>query len=101
MGHAGLGEVRLAQHQVDLAIASLTRAAELAPDNASIRSSLGQAFLLGGRAREAVEQLEMAYRLAPEPGRLASLRLARQTEAAAQAARAEGRPLTPVSGSTR
>jgi tetratricopeptide (TPR) repeat protein len=95
MGHAGLGEVRLAQHRVDLAIASLSRAAELAPDDASVRGHLGQAFLLGGRNREAVVQLETAYRLAPEPARLTSLRHARQTEDAALAALAALAAATP------
>ena len=32
----------------------MSRAAELAPDDASVRGNLGQAFLLGGRNREAV-----------------------------------------------
>ena len=86
MAHAGLGEVRLAQHYADLAIQSLSRAVQLEPGNASVHGRLGEAYLLRGRSREAVEQLETAYRLAPMPGRLSSLRRARETEVAAQPA---------------
>ena len=91
----------LAQPQVALAIASLTRAAELAPDNVSVRGNLGQAFLLGGRNREAVEQLETAYRLAPGPEGVSSLGLAPQTEDAALAALAEAPPRVAASGRAR
>jgi Flp pilus assembly protein TadD len=73
MGWAGLGAVALARKPPDLTTAfdSLTKAAELKPDDGTIQANLGEVLLRQGKVEEAKTHLEKAFQSDPnhkDPG---------------------------------
>ncbi|HEX3819590.1 MAG TPA: hypothetical protein VHW45_04625 [Candidatus Sulfotelmatobacter sp.] len=66
--HAGLGVVAMAKQPPDLeeACQSLSRAAELNADDASVQASLGEAFLRVGEMEKAAAHLKRAVELDPQ-----------------------------------
>jgi Flp pilus assembly protein TadD len=73
MGWAGLGAVALAKKPPDLETAynSLTKAADLKPDDGTIQANLGEVLLRQGKVEEAKTHLEKAFQLDPnhkDPG---------------------------------
>jgi len=67
-GYAGLGAVALAKRPADLAAAqeNISKAAELAPNDPTIQSNLGEVLLRQGKFDEAGKQFERALKLDPE-----------------------------------
>jgi tetratricopeptide (TPR) repeat protein len=63
-----LGSIQLGMEDTSGAIASLTKAVELAPDNVDLLGALGQAHLAGGHALDAVAVLERALDRAESSG---------------------------------
>ena len=65
LGYAGLGAVSLAKKPPDLetAYSSLTRAAELKSDDATIQANLGEVLLRQGKIDDAKQHLEKAFAL--------------------------------------
>lgn len=63
------GTEALTEGDFETAVADLTRAVELDPDNESTRLNLGSALVLSDDAAAAVPHLEAAVRLAPEDPR--------------------------------
>ena len=73
LGYAGLGAVALAKRPPDLETAykSLSKAAELKPDDGTIQANLGEVLLRQGKVEEAKTHLEKAFQLDPghkDPG---------------------------------
>jgi tetratricopeptide (TPR) repeat protein len=73
MGYAGLGAVALAKKppELDDALANLTKASELKPDDATLQANLGEVLLRQGKIDEAKKHLEKAFALDPnrsDPG---------------------------------
>lgn len=73
MGYAGLGAVALARKPADLntALAALTRAAELNPNDGAIQANLGEVLLRQDKLEEAKTHLMKAFQLDPnrqDPG---------------------------------
>ena len=66
--HRGLGLVQAQREELQLAEASLRRAAELAPQDARALASLGNFYLSGGSIEHASELLERAAALRPGDG---------------------------------
>lgn len=67
-GYAGLGAVALAKRPADLTVAheNLSKAAELAPDDPTIQSNLGEVLLRQGKFEEAGRQFHKALELDPD-----------------------------------
>jgi tetratricopeptide (TPR) repeat protein len=67
-GYAGLGAVELAKNPPDLqaAYASLSKAAELKPDDPTIQANLGEVLLRQGKIEEAKPHLEKSFQLDPD-----------------------------------
>jgi len=68
-----LGWVMLRQGDVAGAVRRLERATELAPDDATINSHLGDAYWAAGRRREAADQWRRALVFKPEPDEVAPI----------------------------
>jgi tetratricopeptide (TPR) repeat protein len=64
--YLNLGSLLLGQNDLDEAIASLQKAARLAPSNATCRLKLGIAYLRANRLPEAQRELETSTRIDPE-----------------------------------
>ncbi|HVB69715.1 MAG TPA: tetratricopeptide repeat protein [Acetobacteraceae bacterium] len=69
-----LGWVLLRRHDIARAVTTEQRAAELAPEDATINGHLGDVYWAAGRKLEARYQWERALTLKPEPAEAARLR---------------------------
>jgi Flp pilus assembly protein TadD len=67
-GYAGLGAVAMAKRPADLAAAheNISKAAELAPNDATIQSNLGEVLLRQGKFDVASKQFQKALKLDPD-----------------------------------
>jgi Flp pilus assembly protein TadD len=66
-GYAGLGAIALAKRPPDLetALANLSKAAELKPEDATVHANLGEVLLRQGKLEQAKAHLEKAFQLDP------------------------------------
>ncbi len=85
-----LGWVMLRQGDVAGAVRRLERATELAPDDATINSHLGDAYWAAGRRREAADQWRRALVFHPEPDDVAPIEAKLRRAEAELPARAQG-----------
>jgi tetratricopeptide (TPR) repeat protein len=67
-GFAGLGAIALAKDPPDLdtAIANLSKAAEVDPNNPTVHANLGEAYLRKAQLQEAAAEFHKAMELDPE-----------------------------------
>ena len=67
-GYAGLGAIALAEEppQLEVALTNLRRAAEINPNDPSVRANLGETLLRMARFGEAAAEFEKALELDPE-----------------------------------
>lgn len=97
--HAQLGALLLQLNRADEATPELRRAAELAPEDASIRNDYAVALFFSGEADEAIREMRAAIELAPDDA-LAHVRLGQMLtqlgrHAEAQAAMKRAHDLDP------
>ena len=56
--------------RIDEAVVEFSRAVQLSPNDAGLRQTLANAFVVAGRLNEAIVQFKEATRLSPEDGAL-------------------------------
>lgn len=64
-GYAGLGAIALREEKLDRALEHLRKAADLRPDDATIRANLGEALLRQAKFQEAAAEFQRALSLDP------------------------------------